>query len=410
MAAGPGLPLVSAANMPKATPTYNRVLRDAWESFCEELKGTADLIFQDRVPDTELDRASGLRYMSRYITKALEKTVEYADPLRPQLRVLQTPTNKTFGDNPDCTYWEATLDGSLSYRLIGNRGSVHWVRFVATSHDGTASVVTREQLRSEWDGSYVITIGPDDNVGPNHLLTVPGGPVRLFVRQFFGDWDTEMPMTGRLEAVEDHGPPPPLTAAAVADGLAAAVDFIREDSKRWSGYPEFYRDRPNQFVAGSPTTIYSDTRKMQIDSGRWVNFCYFDLGPDDLLLIRLRPPRCWHWIIELNNFWMNSVDYRYHLSSINMKQASAQANGTVAVVVSDEDLGISNWLDTAGHRSGLLIHRWVDASEDPLPQTEVIPKAKLHEVIGDDVRRVTPQERKEQLRRRKIGVDRRFPV
>lgn len=388
------------------TEDYDATLRSAWNGFCDGLKAAGELIFREDAPATELDHAHGIRYLSRYISKALDEKLEYADPLRPQLRVLQTPTSKTFGDNPDCTYWQATLDGAETYRLVGNRGTVHWVRFNATSFDGTVTVVERENLRTEWDGSFEIMIGPDVPDGPNTLRTVPGGPVRLFVRQFFGHWDLEEPMTGRLETIVDHGPPPPLTAAGVAAGLRASVDFIREDSQRWFGYPMFYRDRPNQFVAGSPA-FWGDTRKMQVDSGRWVNFCYYDIAPDEVLLLTLRPPECWHWIIELDDFWMNSMDYRYHLSSINMKQALPNQDGSVTVAVCTADPGVANWLDTAGHRTGLLIHRWVDAKENPSPEARLVTRSEL--AVADCPRR-TPAQRAEQLRRMKIGVDRRFPI
>jgi hypothetical protein len=393
------------------TSEHDETLKEAWTRFCHDLESVVDIVFRDTSPPGELDRATGVRYIARYVTRALEMALEHSDPRHAQLRVLQTPTNKTFGDNPDCTYWEATVDGALDYRLVGNRGDVHWVRFMAIGADGAASVIRDEDLRTEWDGSFVITIGPA-SAGPNHLHTEPG-PVRLFIRQFFGRWDTETPMRGFLERVGAVEPPPPLAAKAVAEALEVAVAFIKSDSERWYGYLEYFHAWPNQFVAGSPpwAAPRGDTTKMQTDSGRWVHFCQYNLGPEEALVVTVRPPRCRHWILELGNFWMNSTDYRYHLSSINREQAVAQPDGSYVVVVANEDPGVANWLDPAGHRNGLLINRWVDAVDaNPLPEAEVVELARLHEVLPAGTPMRDSQERQEQLRRMRHGVARRFPI
>src|SRR3712207_3506903 len=88
----------------------DEVLRRAWSDFCDRLKGAAELVFREEAPKTELDAAWGIRYLSRYIVRALAEELEFHDPLFPQLWILQRPTSKTFGDNPDCVYLVARLD------------------------------------------------------------------------------------------------------------------------------------------------------------------------------------------------------------------------------------------------------------------------------------------------------------
>lgn len=388
----------------------DEILRDAWTRFCNELSSAVDLIFRDDAPSGELERSTGVRYLARYIGRAIEERMDHHDLRHPYLHVKQKPISKTFGDNPDCTYWQAFLDGDLEFRLVGNRGDVHWVRFMAICADGTVSVLTGEQLRTEWDGSYVITIGPSEGT-ENHLRTTPG-EVRLFVRQFFGQWDTETPMRGHLERVGDIDPPAPLTAVGVATALDEAVAFIKSDSTRWFGYLEYFSAWPNQFIAGSPpwAAPAGDTAKMQSDSGRFVHFCQFNLESDEVMVISVSPPRCSHWILELSNFWMNSSDYRYHLSSINRHQALAQPDGSYLIVVDSQDPGAANWLDPAGHRNGLLINRWVDAEDNPVPTTRVVKRSDLQRVLPAGTPMRTSDERAQQIRRMQAGVARRFPV
>src|SRR5438874_10074141 len=89
------------------------------------------------------------------------------------------------------------------------------------------------------------------------------------------------------------------------------------------------------------------------------------------------------------------------LASINGQQAEYEPDGSVVIVVSHGDPGILNWLDTGGHGVGFMPQRWVDADSSPTPSTQVVKFDELDAQL-DGVRRITPLERREQLRRRKI--------
>ena len=114
------------------TTSDDERLRAAWADFCSRLQDAGELVFRDTAPATPLDRATGFRYLARYVTKALHEKLEFDDPEHPQLWMLQTPTHKSFGDNPDCTYHVARIDGVHTYRIVGNRGTVKWVSFLAS--------------------------------------------------------------------------------------------------------------------------------------------------------------------------------------------------------------------------------------------------------------------------------------
>jgi hypothetical protein len=104
------------------------------------------------------------------------------------------------------------------------------------------------------------------------------------------------------------------------------------------------------------------------------------------------------------------VDYRYRLSSLNSYQAERAPDGSVWLVVSHQDPKILNWLDTGGNIEGSVNQRWVETKDSPLPRAQLVRFSELDQVLPKELRRIGPEERREQLRRRKIGVDRRFPV
>ena len=115
---------------------------------------------------------------------------------------------------------------------------------------------------------------------------------------------------------------------------------------------------------------------------------YWRVGPSEALLIEATPPpRCVSWNFQLNNHWMESLDYRYFKIHVN-KGSAVRSNprphrlfpslhgfaqvtlpdGTIRIVVAAEDPAIpgSNWLDTAGHAFGTDCFRWITCASNPL--------------------------------------------
>jgi hypothetical protein len=379
---------------------YNAALREAWDSFCDRIKEAGHLAFRKETPDSPLVRATGVRYMARYIAKAVDHEINFADPLYPQLWHLQTPTNKSFGDNPDCTYHEGVVDGGHDYRVVGNRGTVAWVSFKVGDR-----VLHGRDLRTEWDGSFVIELSQTEK--PGNWIKLDPGRQRIFFRQFFGHWDTEEPMRIRVERV-DAEPPPPLTPRDIIDGLANAAKWLEQDSSYWPRWVDAFLENPNVFTQGVPKFTGGDGNETIL--GRTLAFCGWRIQPDEALVIDVRPPDCVYWNFEMGDRWWNSVDYRYRLSSLNSYQAERAPDGSVWLVVSHQDPKILNWLDTGGNIEGSVNQRWVETKDSPLPRAQLVRFSELDQVLPKELRRIGPEERREQLRRRKIGVDRRFPV
>jgi hypothetical protein len=52
-------------------------------------------------------------------------------------------------------------------------------------------------------------------------------------------------------------------------------------------------------------------------------------------------------------------------------------DGSVQLVVSAEDPGHPNWMDSAGHDHGTMCVRWVRADSHPEPRCRVVKLAEL---------------------------------
>ena len=384
-------------------------LRESWHVFCERVKEAGDLIFEDAVPTDSQERALGFQYLTRMLGHGLERMIEHTDVLHPNLWRYMSPTNKWGGDNPDALYLVAPLDGSRTYRIVGRRGTAHYHVFstqrrwedVADGESAEAARMTNFDLETEWDGSFELWIGPEEHSG-NWLRTTPD-TYRVLVRQFFYDWEHEEPMTARIELVDDAGPPVPMTAERMSEGLQAASEFLHTNAGFWARWQEPNREQLNQFVDLQERIKFTGG----VPGG--IGFsCSFEVQPDEVLLIEVTPPHCHFWNMELGTYWMMTHDYRHRLCSWNGHQATLEEDGSVRIVVAHRDPGLSNWLDTGGHVYGHIGMRWIMADSAPLPTTRLVKLADLDTVVPPNSRRIDAEGRREQLRRRKIGIDRRF--
>jgi hypothetical protein len=73
-------------------------LKQAWHRFCDELKAAGDVAFRPTAAHGSVDRAAGVRLLSRNIALALLFELENNDAEHPELPALLRPLRKQGGD------------------------------------------------------------------------------------------------------------------------------------------------------------------------------------------------------------------------------------------------------------------------------------------------------------------------
>src|SRR5947209_11671845 len=129
-----------------------------WNEFCDTLKMAGAVILRDSSPSDPLSRAEGFRYLSRVLRAGLEAFVEHADARAPVLARMVHETVKMGADNPDNYYQNAAISGEYEYRIIGRRGTVHYLSFGTQS--GGYGEGLGLPLTGFLDGKDLI-VGPD---------------------------------------------------------------------------------------------------------------------------------------------------------------------------------------------------------------------------------------------------------
>jgi hypothetical protein len=351
---------------------------EAWEEYCDTLKAAGAALRFPGTPQNPFDQAEGYRYLSRLVRAGLEGLLEDSDPRAPVLKRTCHETVKLGADNPDNVYQNASISGRHEYRIKGNRGTVSYLSFgTQAGHYGQGAgmpptgFLEASQLQIGPSGDFEIAMSCEKRPG-NWLPMTPETGL-LLVRQTFGDRANEKLASLRIERVDGPTQPGPLTPQLLDDGLKSAGTLVagasllfakwaRDFQKQSNQLPRFDQEKSNQ-AGGDPNIAYYHS--------------HWRLGPDEALVIDATPPRCEHWNFQLDNYWMESLDYRYFRVHINKFTAVYAADGSARIVVAHQDPGVPNWIQTVGHTSGTMLFRWIRADAHPEPRTRVVKLAEV---------------------------------
>jgi hypothetical protein len=193
------------------------------------------------------------------------------------------------------------------------------------------------------------------------------------VRQNVLDAESETLARIEIERLGADGPPRPLDPATLGRALRDAAGFVDGTASLFADWAEGFAKEPNRLVPMDPVR----TGGAHGDPNIFFHMGYWRLASDEALVIELRPPRCFYWNFQLNNHWMESLDYRHHPIHVNRHTARADADGGVRLVVAHRDPGVPNWIDTAGHARGTMGLRWVKADAHPTPECRVVKHADV---------------------------------
>jgi hypothetical protein len=132
-------------------------------------------------------------------------------------------------------------------------------------------------------------------------------------------------------------------------------------------------------------------------------FGWWELQPHEALIVELQDPEADFWGLHLVTSLWHTLDYANRITTFNLAQAHPDPDGTFRFVVSAEDPGVHNWLDTTGLERGVIILRFCGARNAVPPHATVVARSEvLSELPG--ARRCTPDERRVQIAERREGV------
>jgi hypothetical protein len=370
----------------KESDIYSRqvITGKAWENFCDQLKTAGAALVYSGAPEDAYQQAEGIRYLSRLTRAGLEAYVEYGDPGFPAVRRMVHETVKLGADNPDNYYLNAQISGMHEYKLTGKRNTIFYLGFFTQNGNyGTTGglapcgVLEDKDLVLDDDGSYEIYLTRKSR-GKNWLKIEPETTL-LMVRQTYFDRKSESPATVYIENLDGRKAPDPLTPQRLVNGLQTASLFVAGASMLFSRWASGFRKHTNRLPQFDP--------RISNAAGGDDNIIYYHshwkLDDGEALIIEVVPPLCDNWNFQLNNYWMESLDYRYFNVSINKNTVHFEKNGSVRIIVTHHDPGLPNWINTCHHNEGTMCWRWYRLAEGARAVEPVCMVVKIHELNAD---------------------------
>lgn len=317
--------------------------------------------------ETEADLLEGLQYLAGCIAGCVHLAFDY-DRDRPFLQSGTGPFTKMGLDNPDTLYFGTRVVAGHEYVVTGTRGTTTDLSFQLLGGEYTDQNVPDSEtafddrrLDIASDGRYEWRFTPKVNA-------------QLVIREVYNDWSARRGVVAIARTDTAGTAPPPLSKDLIEKRYAVAGKQLVQRVKTWLQFPQwFYLNIPaNTMVAprltpGGLATQYSSAG-------------HFDLTPDQALVITVPVSDAPYLGFQLGSLWYISLDYINSQTSLNATQAQADPDGKIRIVVADRNPGVTNWVETLGHRRGFLQFRWQRVSR-PLNDGDG-PTAELIQV-GD---------------------------
>ena len=122
-------------------------------------------------------------------------------------------------------------------------------------------------------------------------------------------------------------------------------------------------------------------------------------------MITCEVPLAQYWSFATQTLtWFESGDFARRQTSLTGDQIRLDEDGLARLVLSAEDPGTPNWIDTEGRARGLLVYRFGWAETWPTPSVKVVKLDELDELLPEAHPLVTPEERRDQLSLRREAL------
>jgi hypothetical protein len=301
--------------------------------------------------ETEADLLEGLQYLAWGIAACTHIAFDY-DRDHPFLQSGTGPFTKMGLDNPDTLYFGTRVQAGNEYIVTGTRGTTTDLSFQLLGGEYTDAAVPDSETAFD---DRRLDIASD---GTFEWRFTPKANAQLVIREVYNDWSAQRGTVAIARSDTAGTAPPPLTTALIEKRWATAGKQLVQRVKTWLQFPQwFYMNIPvNTMVAprltpGGLATQYSSAG-------------HFDLMPDQALLITLPVTDAPYLGFQLGSMWYISLDYINHQTSLNGTQAQADPDGKIRIVVAERNPGVTNWVETTGHRKGFLQFRWQRVSRE----------------------------------------------
>ncbi len=307
--------------------------------------------------------------------------------------------------NPDTVYRNAAIDGTGQYRISGHRGTVADVTimpFGGPTANGlqTFAPFDFDDLTIEADGTFEVVLSAQCPEAARNWWKLEPEMRTLMLRSVSDKWGAHAEPRVAIVRLDVD----PRRERVDVDALRRRFQSLAVvvEAMVMSGIRRVAQLRAEGVVNRLTTVDYSANGGLD---DQWYQEGCFDLAEREVLIIEAHlPPGLTAFSLSLTDPYFSTIDWANAQSSLNRHQAVVDADGVLRLVVSADDPGVQNWLDTTGHGSGVLQFRWSGCAVCPEVSVRTAAVASLDDELPASVARVTAERRAADIRARQVGV------
>ncbi len=351
-------------------------IKDEWNKFCDELKDLGKLI--EKNSHNDHDHYEGYRYLLRLLRLSSEMYFEHSDNNHPSFYCLSHETGKIGADNPDNHYLNANINGKNLYTIMGNIGEADYISFGVKENrysiDGTMISHDEIDLKNvDVDKNGNFSISMNESSGKRNHLTLRPSSNMVIVRQTYKNKMLDARASMRIRSLNDYNPSLPLTNKEFINYLSSSIRFIRGTAQTFTEWVKiFQKDHLNALPLGDQVFFQAAGGDPNIS----YHHGYYDFKEDECLKITTKIPQCSYWNFQLENHWMESLDYRNYPIHLNYHNAVTK-NNNLKIHITYQPENLENNLITCGRPNGAMLLRWIDADESIEPIVELVKIKEL---------------------------------
>jgi hypothetical protein len=382
-----------------------------WQDFSTKLLSLGDAVLA-RAPARFQNNPVMQQQMYRLLLAAMSRTVNdalVADRQHPMFVPELNIALNIYQPNADTVYKSALIDGDGVYRVRGKRGSILYALLGQFGPDmirtGVGSppiaYLNFDDLSLDADGRYSVILSqerPEDYQGDWWKLSPKAE--KLMLRQVSYNWVAEVDPSIAIERLDTAAARPAASAEDMNQALQELPSMILNAAIFFVDHVESLREKG--FL--NKLTIFDVSQMAGLEGQSYYEGAY-EIEQSEALLIEVKlPKQCRYWSLLLTNDVYQTTDWYNNHSSLNGSQASVDDDGYFRAVISAEDPGVANWLDTAGFASGAIQGRWLECSEAPLPTIKKVAVESLRQHLPKNTPVVSPAQREDIIRQRREAL------
>jgi hypothetical protein len=344
---------------------------EPWQSIIDALEFSVSRIEGDPDPLNDRERADGNLYVMRMLTAVTQSTTLTLDPDRPSFLTMLDGVRFVGAAGPDIDYDVAAVRPDSLYSISGERGEATYVGITVYAGAGAGGA-----------SAVVVSVDVDD------IVTADGTFVwefshpeaaRVIVRQYFhdrvaqtrGSWSITRVDAGASDTAIGAETSRLMGSAEMSARVSNAAKSLRWNAQLNQLWTPERREFPNQFVRQTCDDIVAAIPNPDVI----YSFTWWKVAEDEVVVVDFVPPTTDYWALQLCDRWYQCFPDRR--SNINNREATANADGSVRILISDGDPGMLNWLDTSGHRVGVMFFRWLHADIAEQPVCRVVKQSEV---------------------------------